>query len=245
MPGDVPGRNPECLALAHRDQTLCQFADSPGRCRALLTGDSASCGAEDGAPDCHLALEYWRDLIPTGFGAPLVDPAALKDKPLNATFDFRWAREEERNLRIQAPKVVLGISWPDREPARPASVEDTTKFWGGKLPLGTAQVTWDWKDPALKLAFAPGGAASGVIPLQPPSPTAAATFVAVWGKEDPRKFRRCLPGPETTGELRFDAGAARPGSVVDGKLKAEKLECSDGKRLDVQAEFRLVILDVR
>ena len=63
-PGTRPARNPECLALARRDQSLCPFADSPGRCRALLTGDSASCGAQDGAPDCLLALEYWRDLDP-------------------------------------------------------------------------------------------------------------------------------------------------------------------------------------
>jgi hypothetical protein len=30
MPGTLPARNPECLALARRDQSLCPFADSPG-----------------------------------------------------------------------------------------------------------------------------------------------------------------------------------------------------------------------
>ena len=245
LPGDLPGRNPECLALARRDQTLCQFADSPGRCRALLTGDSASCGAADGAPDCHLALEYWRDLIPTGFGAPLIDPTLLRDKPLMASFDLKWERDEHPHIRIKAPPAVLGVSWPGAQPARPASSPDTTRFWGAKLPQEAVQVSWDWKDPALKLAFVPGGAASGVLPIRPPSPTAPATFIAVWGNEDPARFRRCQPGPETTGELRFNAGAARPGSLVEGTLKAEKLTCSDGGRMNVHAEVRLVILDVR
>jgi hypothetical protein len=244
QPGGVVGRNPECLAMARRDQSLCQFAESPGRCRALVTRDSASCGAMDSAPDCLLAFEYWKDLIPTGFGTPLVDPAPLREKPLAATFDLKWERNEERQIRVQAPKSVLGVSWPRAKPAPPASTEDTTKFWGAKLPLPAVQVAWDWSDPSLKLAFVPGGAPSGVRPLQPPSPTAAATVIAVWGS-NPAKFRRCLPGPETAGELRYDAGAAKPGSVLEGSLRAEKLACSDGTQLTVHAQFRLMILDVR
>ena len=68
MPSDAPARNPECLAMARRDQSLCPFTDSPGRCRALLTNDPASCDAPDGSPDCMLALEYWRGTLPTAFG---------------------------------------------------------------------------------------------------------------------------------------------------------------------------------
>ena len=90
----------------------------------------------------------------------------------------------------------------------------------------------------------PGGASAGVRPLDPPSPTAPATFVAVWA-EDPRAFRRCQPGPLTTGEVRFDGQRARPGGVVTGKPSAERLECSDGTELELRATFRLVILDLR
>lgn len=242
--GDMVGRNPECLAMARRDQSLCQFADSPGRCRALVTRDSAGCGAMDTAPDCPAAFEYWKDLIPAGFGAPLVDPLPLREKPLAAFFDLKWDQNEERHVRIQAPKSVLGVSWPSAQPARPASVEDTEKYWGSKLPLDAVQISWDWKDPALKLAFVPGGATSGVRPLQPPSATTAGTFIAVWG-DDPAKFRRCQPGPGTIGEIRFDAGAGKPGSVLSGRMRAEKLACSDGTSVTVHSDFRLMITDVR
>jgi hypothetical protein len=229
--------------MARRDQSLCAYADSPGRCRALLTGDSASCGAADSAPDCLLALEYWRDLIPAGFGPPLIDPAALRDKPLTATFGLKWERNEHPQVQVVGPKAATGISWPTGK-TKPAFTQDTTAFWGAKLPTEAAEVTWATGNPALKLAFVPGGAASGVRPLKPPSPTAPATFIAVWG-EDPSKFRRCQVGPETTGELRFDAGPAQPGSIVTGTVKADKLVCSDGSRLALTAEFRLVILDLR
>jgi hypothetical protein len=242
MPWDAPARNPECVALARRDQSLCPFADSPGRCRALLTGDSASCGAQDGAPDCLLALEYWRDLIPAGFGPPLIDPELTKDKPLSVSFDLKWARDEYPHIRIEAPKSALGVSWPAGK-TKPAYTEDTTQYWGAKLSPDAVEVSWSTGKPSVKLAFLPAGAPSGVRPLKPPSPTAPATFIAVW--DDPAKFRRCQPGPETTGQLQFDAGQAQPGSLVTGVVKADKLECSDGSRLALNVEMRMVIIDVR
>jgi hypothetical protein len=243
MPADAPARNPECLALARRDQSLCPFTDSPGRCRALLTSDSASCGAPDSAPDCALALEYWQGSLPAGLGPPLVDPAAFKEKPLSATIDLRWTGNAHPQIRIQGPKAATGISWPAGK-ARPAFTEETTRFWGAELPPEAAQITWRLGDPAIKLAFAPAGATSGVRPLQPPSSSAAATFIAVWA-DDPRSFRRCQPGPLSKGEVRFEVSELRPGGIVSGEAQASKLECTDGTELELRASFRLVILDLR
>ncbi len=243
MPADAPARNPECLAMALRDRSLCPFTDSPGRCRALLTGDSASCNAPDGAPDCALALEYWKGAIPAQMGPPLIDEAAHKDKPLSASFDLRWTGNAHPHVRIQGPKAATGISWPAGR-ARPAFTEETTKFWGAELPPEAAQVSWRMGDPAIKLAFAPGGASSGVRPLLPPSPGAPATFIAVWA-DDPGAFRRCQPGPLTKGEVRFEASEVRPGGIVTGEARATKLACSDGTELELRATFRLVILDLR
>ena len=112
------------------------------------------------------------------------------------------------------------------------------------MPVESAQITWATGKPAVKLAFTPGGAGTGVRRLQPPSPAAPATFIAVWGDE-PSSFRRCQPGPETTGELRFDAGDARPGAIVTGTVKGDKLACTDGSRMSLSGEFRAVIIDVR
>jgi hypothetical protein len=241
MPSDMPARNPECLAMARRDQTLCPFADSPGRCRALLTRDSASCGAADGAPDCQLALEYWRDLIPGGFGPPLIDPALAKDQ-LKASFDLKWARDESPHIRVEAPKNALGLSWTTGK-TKPAFTEDTTQYWGARVSPDAVEIGWRTGNPSVKLAFLPGGMATGTRALKPPSPTAPATFIAVW--DDPSNYRRCQPGPETTGELKFDAGQAQPGSLLTGTLKGEKLECSDGSRMALTVELKAVIIDVR
>jgi hypothetical protein len=65
----------------------------------------------------------------------------------------------------------------------------------------------------------------------------------VW--PDPHALRRCLPGPQTTGQLQYDAGAAQPGSFVTGAVDAKDLACSDGTTVSVSARFRLVVLDVR
>ena len=240
------GRNPECVAVARRDQSLCPYTDSPGRCRALLTNDLSTCRGPEGSPDCELAFEYWHGLIPAGFGKPLLEPGALVEKPLKATFQLRWPKNEHPNVRIEAPSFATALSWPAgkvKTVAAGATGEDE-KLWGFSPPVEMAQVTWNSGTPALKLGFQPSGLSRGARPLQPPSRTAPATFVAVWA-DDPAKFLRCQPGPATTGELVFDAGAAQAGSFVDGGVKAQRLTCSDGTEADLEVEFRLLIMDQR
>src|SRR3954471_13494994 len=98
LPDDLPGRNPECLALAHRDSSFCPFAEDPGRCRALLLGEPASC--QGAAPDCRLAVEYWSGLIPLQMEKPVIDvtPVREGEKALFAQVDVR--RANDPTLRI-------------------------------------------------------------------------------------------------------------------------------------------------
>jgi hypothetical protein len=243
LPDDLPGRNPECVAVARRDGSLCPFADDPQRCRALIAGDPEMC--RDAAPDCPLALAYWSGLIPAGVNAPLIDLGTFTkpgEKPLFATVDVRWPRGQPPTLRIEGPQSVLGISWPGGK-ARPAWTEDTTPFWGAKVPPEAAQITWRAGQPAVKISFLPAGAGSGVRPVQPPGPLAPATVMLVW--PDPHALKRCQPGPQTKGQLQYDAGTAQPGAFVTGTLEASDLACSDGTTVSVGARFKLVILDVR
>lgn len=242
MPDDLPGRNPECVAAARRDGSLCTFADDPVRCRAILSGDATAC--QGGGPDCHLAVNYWSGLLPQMLGPPVIDltPAKEGDKPIFATVHVRWPKADPPTLRIEGPQSVLGISWPAGK-TRPGWTEDTTRFWGGTVGPEAAQVTWKAGQPAVKIAFSPAGAASGVRPIRPPGPLAPATVLLSW--PDPRAFRQCKPGPGTTGQVTFDAGAARPGSFVTGAVEAKDLDCSDGTTVSVSATFRLVILDLR
>jgi hypothetical protein len=244
MPADLPARNPECLALARRDQSLCPFAESPGRCRALLTGDSASCGAPDAADDCQSALTYWRGLIPAGAGPLLVDPAAFqKDDLLYADFELSWEHDQHPHARLRGPKRAAGVSWPVGR-TRPAWTEDTTQSWGGRVPDDAAQITWRVGEVWVKLAFVPGGATKGTLPLQPLGPGAPATVALVWAG-DPREFRRCAPGPQSRGQVHFEAAGTEPGSFVTGTAEAQRLACTDGGELNLKGKFRLVILDVR
>jgi hypothetical protein len=243
LPDDVPGRNPECLALARRDGSLCQFADNPPRCRALIAGDPDQC--RSAAPDCPLAVAYWSDLIPAGVTAPLIDLATFTrpgEKALFATIDVRWPMGKPPTLRIEGPQSVLGVSWPAGK-ARVAWTEDTTPFWGGKVSPEAVQVTWRAGQPAIKIAFLPAGAGSGVRPVRPPGPLAPATVMVVW--PDPHALRHCLPGQQTTGQVQYDAGTAQPGALVTGAVEANDLSCSDGTTVSVSARFKLVILDVR
>src|SRR6185436_3540506 len=108
LPDDVPGRNPECLALARRDSSLCPFADDPPRCRALFLGDPAAC--QGAAPDCHLAVTYWSGLIPLPSDKPLIDLQGKPDeKPLYGTLDVRWPESAKKEtLRMDGPQGVLG-----------------------------------------------------------------------------------------------------------------------------------------
>jgi hypothetical protein len=243
LPDDLPGRNPECVAVARRDASVCQFADNPPRCRALVAGDIDLC--KEAAPDCPLAVNYWSGLIPAGLTPPLIDLGTFTkpgEKPLQATVDVRWPKGTPPTLRIDGPQSVLGISWPAGK-VRPAWTEDTTSFWGGKVPPEAVQVTWRAGQPSVKIAFLPGGAGSGVRPVQPPGPLAPATVLLVW--PDPHDLRRCLPGPQSSGQLQYDAGTAQPGAFVTGSLEAKDLACSDGTTVTVTAKFKLVILDVR
>jgi hypothetical protein len=245
LPDDLPGRNPECLALARRDGSLCTFADNPPRCRALIAGDPDLC--REAAPDCPLAVTYWSGLIPAGLNPPLIDLATFTkpgEKPLYATVDVRWPRGQPPTLRIDGPQSVLGISWPaGKANVGVAGSEDTTPFWGGKVPPEAAQITWRAGQPAVKIAFLPAGAGSGARPVQPPGPLAPATVMLVW--PDPHALRRCVPGPQSSGQLQYDAGTAQPGAFVNGTLEAKDLACSDGTTVSVSARFKLVILDVR
>ncbi len=239
---DQPGRNPECVALARRDGSLCPFADSPGRCRALLLGESASCA--NAAPDCPLALTYWSGLIPAAIGPPLVDltPPKGEAKALFARFDLSWRERTHPSLRIDATEPTCGVSWPARH-ARVGFTQDMTKFWGGNLSPDAVAVSWRDGRPGFKLAFIPAGMSKGSRPMQAPGVAAPATLVFVW--PDPTKFLRCLPDSETKGQIDFDAGTAQPGAFVTGRAEAKNMACSDGTRLDATVTFRLAILDVR
>ncbi len=239
----LPGRNPECVALARRDRSLCPFADSPERCRALLLGDSASCS--DAALDCPLALVYWSGLIPSiGIGPPLVDLSPPRDggKALHASFDLRWKDRAHPSLHIEAATRNLGVSWPARK-TRVAWSEDTAQMWGATLPPEAVQLAWREGKPAVKLAFVPGGATSGTRPIGPAGSKSLATALFVW--TDPADFKRCLTDAQTKGEIRFDAGNGQPGAFVTGTAEAQAIPCSDGTTLDVSVKFRIVILDVR
>jgi hypothetical protein len=82
-----------------------------------------------------------------------------------------------------------------------------------------------------------------VRPIQPPGPLAPATVLLVW--PDPHALKRCMPGPQSSGQLQYDAGSAQPGGFVTGSLESKDLSCSDGTTVSVSAHFKLVILDVR
>ncbi|HEY0710786.1 MAG TPA: hypothetical protein VGG33_28535 [Polyangia bacterium] len=237
------GRNPECVAMARRDQSLCPFTESPGRCRALLTNDPGPCRGPDGADDCALALVYWRGLIPAGFAPPLVDPNATTDKPLHATFHLRWPKAEHETIRVEAPKFATALSWPAGK-VQTGPPQESEQFWGFQPAVDAAQISWKAGTPAINFAFRPAGANQGVRPLQAPGPAAAATFSVVW-TDRPSEFLRCQSSPVTQGEVRYEAGAGQPGSVVDGQVKGARLTCSDGSEMELNADFRAVILDVR
>jgi hypothetical protein len=241
LPDDQPGQNPECLAVARRDASLCPFADDPPRCRALVANDPGGCGGA--APDCLLAVTYWSDLIPVGVNPPLIDlatPTKPGEKPLSGTVDVRDGKNP--TLRIDGPQSVLGVSWPGGR-HRPAWTEDTTPFWGGEVSQDAVQLTWRVGQPAVKIAFTPAGAGSGTRPLAPPGPMAPATVMLVW--PDPHALRRCAPGAGSAGAVTYDAGTAQPGGFITGTLEAKNLVCSDGTKVEVSARFKMVILELR
>lgn len=241
FPDDYPGRNPECLALARRDPSVCAFADSPARCRAIFAGKPESCRGV--APDCDAAVAYWGGLVPAGDGPPLVrEPPPAGLPPLGAAFHLRFADDRRTALRVSPPVAALGLSWPTGA-ARAAMIRDTTPFWGAVIPLAAAQISWRTNVPAVKIAFVPGGELRGTRPIQPPGPTQAATVLAVWAAAG--EFRRCGPDAASKGAVTFAADDAKPGARLTGTVNAENLRCSDGRTLHVTGEFQALLLDLR
>jgi len=237
MPDDVLGRNPECLAAARRDATLCEFVDSPQRCRAILSGDEAPC--VEALRPCHAAATYWAGLIPNGSDPPLV-PADL-----GATFSVRRAEPGSAPtvLELQAPPRALGVSWPGRKLSPPRTLALPTPaalaYWGNAPPDGHAQITWH-EQAGLKLSFNPRAVGPTPRQLDPPGSGAAATLVLVLPDG-----ARCTPETETRSTLTVDATNPGPGTVVTGSVTAEKLRCNIGPPADVQGKFRVVVTDLR
>ena len=246
MPGlqHPSGRRFRRDARARRDDSLCAFAESPGRCRALLSNDPEPCSGPDGADDCALAVGYWDGLIPAGTSSPLIDRAALADKPFHATFILRWPKREHPNVRIQAPPQATGLSWPSGGKNPPMPGRESDAFWGFPQTSNAAQITWRAGTPAINLAFIPSGAAQGTRVLQASGPLAPATFAVVWA-DQPREFLRCQSGLGTRGQVEYSAGGMQPGALVEGQVKAQRLTCSDGSEMELEGSFRAVILDRR
>jgi hypothetical protein len=241
LPNDVLARNVECLALAHRDRSLCPFAEYPSRCQALFGG---ACGP-DAPPDCAAAATYWSDLIPAALGKPMLDDA--KTKAAELVLDLTWPDGTgEAPLHLVAPKLVSRVSWPAGRAEEPAHPRYAAEFWGSELAHGAAALAFRGQ-PAVRLAFVPSGELTGTRALQPPGPEAAATIVLVWA--DPRGVRRCVPASDTTGEVQFSVttpdGALRAGAFLEGTVKAERLACSDGRTARVTGRFSVPILDLR
>jgi hypothetical protein len=237
---DLPGRNPECVAIARRDGSVCTFAEDPPRCRAILAGDPLAC--QGAAADCQLATNYWSGIVPGQMGPPLFDLTQTKDGEPAVFATVNLHPQKPPSIRITGPQTSLGISWPMGK-THAAMSEDTTTFWGGNVAPEAVQLTWRAGQPAVKVAFNPGGAASGTRPFKPPGALAPATILLSW--PDPHAFRTCAPGPKTTGELSFDAGAAQPGGFVSGHFEAKDLVCSDNTTVGLSGQFRLAIVDVR
>lgn len=118
LPGGRRGRNPECLAAARRDGSLCVFADDPARCRALMADDAAGCAGA--SANCRAAVAYWSELVPPGEGKPLTAG------PGEATIDL--ARQRGGRFRFAAPAWATAISWPASAGAGPVVLG-----WGGGL----------------------------------------------------------------------------------------------------------------
>lgn len=245
QPNDVVARNPECLALARRDRSLCAFSDSPGRCAALFAGSDAACPAE-GPSDCPLAVAYWSDLVPNGMGEPLLDQAKVKGAEL--ILDVTVMDTGEPPVHLPAPKVASFVSWPAGRGAadEPPNPLHAVEFWGSSLPSGAVAMAFRGQ-PSARLWFLPGAETTGTRPLQAPDPDARASLTLVWA--DPGGVRRCAPASDTQGEVRFSlsdgGGAPRAGAMVEGTVGAERLVCSDGRTVRASGRFKVPILDLR
>ena len=80
--------------------------------------------------------------------------------------------------------------------------------------------------------------------MQASGALAPATFAVVWA-DQPSDFLRCQVASVTEGEVTYTAGTTRPGSLVEGRVQARRLTCSDGSEMELEGSFRAVSLDQR
>jgi len=210
------GRNPECLAAARRDPSLCVFAEDGPRCRAILASDAGLCTG--GASDCKAAVTYWAGLVPRAEEPPLVAGQGKLRLTLNGDRD-----DSRLTSVLDAAPQARALSWPTATDA-------------------VAKLVWG-ADPVIRLAFLPRGEPSGArrfeLPggaggLLPPGSHPPAGLALHW-----KGGRTCAA---VSGTLRFEAGDAQPGSRLTGSLDAV-LRCSDGASPQARGEIDVAILD--
>lgn len=256
----VIGRNAECLAMARRDSSLCPFAPSSQRCRALVSGNADLC--QDGPVDCRAAVAYWQGIVPARseaavFEAPsvlLVNPAAAKPSETpGLKFHLAILADQKRSDRfqVQAPLDALGIDWPAKgvsaagEPVLdPRWGFDINKLFPQETASKMAEVAFFGERVSLRFAFQPAGLASGTLPITAPGPAAPATIV-VSMKDSQGKQLLCQPSLETKGTVTFSVTGQSAGSFVTGHIDAQRFPCDDGSTAQLKGDFRLAIISAR
>ena len=244
LPLDGFGRNPECLAMAHRDDSFCLFAENPIRCRALVLRNEAPCADRGASPDCVGAVRFWQGIVAETQTTPRFDITALeKDEGLYFKLRFLSNTDSVDRMQITAPPRDLGITWPTTATGSLPKAPRDSGYWKQPLSVGAVHVSFRGSTSA-KLMFQPGGLSAGSLPLQPPSDNAAASLILILTDERGHE-RRCAVVPETRGSISFATQAASAGGFVTGSLDAEAFGCDDGTTAKVQGTFRLAILDTR
>lgn len=265
LPTGAVGRNAECLAMAHRDDSLCTFAASPARCRALVLGDADLC--QNGPSDCRPAVEYWKELVPRGTNPRVFEhkdvqlappPSSVTEDPgappEGLKFNLTFLADQNRTDRfqVQAPLDALGISWPTPDAPMPEGLPPQDRRWGLKidevippaLARQAAEIAFLGDNVSVRLVFQPSGLSKGSLPLVPPGPAAPATLLMVLtGAEGQRLV--CQPSAETRGVVTFATEGAQAGGFVTGTIEAEVFPCSDGATAKLQGRFRAAITDLR
>lgn len=253
-PADAFVRNPECLAMARRDDSLCFFAENPARCRALVQRDEGPCRRLDAAPDCRAAVAFWADLLPLPVGKPLFEAPALEppDAPpgpgappagLHFELRFRSDQDPRLNLKITAPRPALFLSWPARPRSAPAPAPRPRGPWRQTIVPGAADLSF-LGESSVKLQFQGGGLAAATLPLGAPGPTSGAALLLVIEAPDGVRLH-CQSGAQTEGQVSYRAEPPAAGGFLHGTLDARLVGCDDGSTAHVQATFRAAILDTR
>jgi len=261
-PKDGFGRNPECLAVASRDQSFCFFADNQARCQALVRDDPALCASVQAAPDCKAAVGYWSGLISKDErvtpGDQVFDSSALagvvpgtEEPTLHLTVTYMPKQKGAQSLRYEAPLRELAISWPTRDDPN-LRAPAPSKLWGAPLPERAVHIHSTSRQFSVKLAFTPTRQRAQ-IPLTAPGPQAPATVVLVTtvgatgaGSSDVANLKRCWPDAGSRGTLAYETKAQqKPGGFVRGTLEASDLACDDGSLANLQATFRVAVSDLR